>query len=112
VDLFAPSVGNVHGLVRGGEPKLNIKRIKDIADAVNVPLVLHGASGNTDEDIRAAIDAGMRIVHINTELRQAYKNCAKKGLSSDELAPYKFMADGVEEMKEIVTKKLKVFNNI
>ncbi|MDB5194307.1 MAG: Fructose-bisphosphate aldolase, class [Parcubacteria group bacterium] len=112
VDLFAPSVGNVHGLVKGGEPKLNIARIKAIAEAVSVPLVLHGASGNTDEDVSAAIDAGIRIVHINTELRQAYKKGIEKGMSSDELAPYKFMAEGVEEMKKIVTQKLKVFNKL
>jgi fructose-bisphosphate aldolase class II len=112
VDLFAPSVGNIHGLVRSGEPKLNIKRIKEIAKAVSVPLVLHGASGNTDEDVQAAIDVGIRIVHINTELRQAYKKGIEKGMSTDELAPYKFMAEGVEEMKEIVRKKLKVFNKL
>ncbi|MBX4195627.1 class II fructose-bisphosphate aldolase [Candidatus Parcubacteria bacterium] len=112
VDLFAPSVGNIHGLIKSGEPKLNIKRIKEIAKVVNVPLVLHGASGNTDEDIAQAIEAGIRIVHINTELRQAYKKGIKKGLSSDELAPYKFMAEGVEEMKKIVTAKLKLFNKL
>lgn len=112
VDLFAPSVGNIHGLVRSGEPKLNIKRIKAIAKVVDVPLVLHGASGNSDEDISAAIDAGIRIVHINTELRQAYKKGIKKGMSTDELAPYKFMAEGVEEMKKIVTAKLRLFNKL
>lgn len=112
VDLFAPSVGNVHGLVKGGEPKLNIERVKAIADAVKIPLVLHGASGNTDEEVRASIDAGVRIVHINTELREAYKKGIEAGMSSDELAPYKFMAEGVAEMKEIVMKKLKVFNKI
>lgn len=112
VDLFAPSVGNIHGLVRTGEPKLNIKRIKELSKAVSVPLVLHGASGNTDEDITAAIDAGIRIVHINTELRMAYKKGVEKGMSSDELAPYKFMAEGVEEMKKIVTAKLKLFNKL
>ncbi len=112
VDLFAPSVGNVHGLVKGGEPKLNIKRIKEIAEALSVPLVLHGASGNTDEEVSEAIDAGICIVHINTELRQAYKKGIERGVSTDELAPYKFMAEGVEEMKKIVTAKLKVFNKI
>lgn len=111
VDLFAPSVGNIHGLIKSGEPKLNIERIKEIAEAVSVPLVLHGASGNTDEEVQAAIAAGIRIVHINTELRLAYKEGIKKTLmSSDELAPYKFMAEGVEAMKELVIKKLKVFN--
>ena len=113
VDLFAPSVGNIHGLIRSGEPKLNIKRIKAIAKAVKVPLVLHGASGNTDKEVQEAIKAGIRIVHINTELRLAYKKGIKKSImSSDEVAPYKFMAEGVEEMKKIVTQKLKVFNAI
>ncbi len=113
VDLFAPSVGNIHGLIRSGEPKLNIERIKEIRKVVKVPLVLHGASGNTDEEIQAAIKAGIRIVHINTELRLAYKEGIKKSImSTDEVAPYKFMAEGVEEMKKLVTAKLKVFNNL
>lgn len=114
VDLFAPSVGNIHGLVRTGEPKLNIERVREIAQALpDTPLVLHGASGNTDEEVRAAIEAGVRIVHINTELRLAYKEGVKKGvMSSDEAAPYKFMAEGVEAMRELVTKKLKVFNGL
>ncbi len=112
VDLFAPSVGNIHGLIKAGEPKLNIERIAEIAKVVSVPLVLHGASGNTDEDVAAAIKAGIRIVHINTELRAAYKKGIEAGMSSDELAPYKFMAEGVEEMKKLVTQKLKVFNNL
>lgn len=113
VDLFAPSVGNIHGLVRTGEPELNIERIRAIKEAVHIPLVLHGASGNTDEEVKAAINAGIRIVHINTELRQAYKEGIKKSvMSTDELAPYKFMAEGVEEMKKLVIEKLKVFNKL
>ena len=113
VDLFATSVGNIHGLIRSGEPKLNIERIKAIKEAIKVPLVLHGASGNTDEEIAEAIKAGIRIVHINTELRLAYKEGIKKSImSTDEVAPYKFLAEGVEEMKQLVLKKLKVFNGI
>lgn len=113
VDLFAPSVGNIHGLIRSGEPKLNIKRIKEIKKVVNVPLVLHGASGNTDEEVEEAIKAGIRIVHINTELRVAYKEGIKKSImSTDEVAPYKFLAEGVAEMKKLVMHKLKVFNGL
>ena len=74
--------------------------------------MLHGASGNSDEEIKEAIKAGIRIVHINTELRMAYKKGVEKGLSTDELAPYKFMAEGVEEMKKLVAHKLKVFNGL
>jgi fructose-bisphosphate aldolase class II len=112
IDLFAPSVGNVHGIVKGGEPKLNIKLIADLKDTINVPLVLHGASGNSDEDIRRAVEAGIRIIHINTELRLAYKNGILNGIKDQEIAPYKFMAEGVKKMEEVVINKLKLFNNI
>lgn len=73
IDLLAPSVGNVHGIVKTGEPKLNIERIRAIRQAVGIPLVLHGGSGNKDDEFINAIDAGVRIIHINTELRLAYK---------------------------------------
>ncbi|MDO8471504.1 MAG: ketose-bisphosphate aldolase [bacterium] len=112
IDLFAPSVGNIHGIVKGGEPNLNIERIKAIASVINVPLVLHGASGNSNEDILSAIDAGIRIVHINTEIRLAYKAGIEAGLESEEVAPYKFMAKGIEEMKKVIIDKLKLFNRL
>jgi len=99
-------------MVKGGEPNLNIERIKAIADVVNVPLVLHGASGNSDVDILSAINAGIRIVHINTEIRLAYKAGVEEGLKSDEIAPYKFLAKGVEEMKKVVRDRLKLFNKL
>jgi fructose-bisphosphate aldolase, class II len=112
IDLLAPSVGNIHGIVKGGEPALNIVRIKAIAETVQTPLVLHGASGNSDADITAAIDAGIRIVHINTEIRVAYKEGIEKGLQSGEVAPYKFMNEGFEGMKKVMIAKLKLFNKI
>lgn len=112
VDLFAPSVGNVHGLIRTGNPKLNIERIKAIGNAVGVPLVLHGGSGISNADFRAAIDAGVRIIHINTELRLAYKEGIEEGIKSGEIAPYKFMQEAVNEMKRVVIERLKLFNNI
>ena len=112
IDLLAPSVGNIHGIVSTGEPRLNIERIRAIAAAVSLPLVLHGASGNSDEDVGAAIDAGIRIVHINTEMRLAYKKGVEEGIKSDAIAPYRFLAEGVEGMKEVITHKLKVFNKL
>jgi fructose-bisphosphate aldolase class II len=112
IDMFAPSVGNIHGMVKTGEPKLNIELIKAIAERVKIPLVLHGASGNSDEDIVAAINAGISVVHINTEIRVAYKEGVEIGVKLDEVAPYKFMAEGVEDMKKVITAKLKLFNKI
>ncbi len=111
VDLLAPAVGNVHGVVRGGEPALNIGRVKMVADAVPVPLVLHGASGNTAEDIRAAIKAGVAVVHVNTELRIAYRGGLVKSLTEnrEELSPYKYLKPAKLAMQKVVEEKLKIF---
>lgn len=115
VNMLAPAVGNVHGMLAvGADPKLNIERVGEIATAVKVPLVLHGASGNTDDDVRAAIKAGMAVVHINTELRVAFRDALKFSLQEnpDEVAPYKIMKGAVAAMQKVVEKKLRLFNNI
>jgi fructose-bisphosphate aldolase class II len=114
VGMLAPAVGNVHGIIKGGEPNLDIERIKEIADVVNVPLVLHGASGNSVEDIKLAIHAGISIIHINTELRVAYKSGIMKFLQEnpDEIAPYKYLKAGRNAMQKVVEDKLRLFNNI
>ncbi len=112
VDMFAPAIGNVHGmLVDAEEPKLHIDRLKEIAQAIDQPLVLHGASGNTDEDLRAAIDAGIAIVHINTEIRKAFRDGEMAYLDEhpQEVAPYKFGKEGQEEMKKVVRAKMELY---
>ena len=74
VDLFAPAVGNIHGMMRvGHDPRLEIDLIKEIRETAGVPLVLHGGSGTVDEDFVHAIYAGISIVHISTELRVAFR---------------------------------------
>ena len=67
VDMLAPAVGNIHGMLASGkEPALNIKVVENLRKAIGkTPMVLHGASGNTKEDIQAAIKAGMNVVHIS-----------------------------------------------
>lgn len=112
VDLFAPSVGNVHGLIKTGNPKLNIELIKTLKNSLKTPLVLHGGSGISDNDFRDAIAAGISIIHINTELRLAYKEGLEEGIKSGEIAPYKFMQEAVNEMRRVVVDRLKLFNNL
>ncbi|MBU6426918.1 class II fructose-bisphosphate aldolase family protein [Patescibacteria group bacterium] len=112
VDMLAPAVGNIHGVIRGGDPALNPKRAKEIAEAAGLPLVLHGASGNTAEEVRKCIKAGVAIVHVNTELRMAYRSGLVKSLSEDpeEVAPYKYMKPAKLAMQKVIEEKLKVFN--
>lgn len=111
-DCLAPAVGNIHGMLKSAaEPKLHPERVTEIADAVGVPLVLHGASGNTEAEIVACIKAGVAIVHINTELRLAYKKGLEESFKNnpEEVAPYKFLTPAVEQMKDFVAGKLRVF---
>jgi fructose-bisphosphate aldolase class II len=115
VDMFAPSVGNVHGMLRNvPDPALNIERIREISEAVTTPLVLHGASGNSDTDIRSAIEAGISVVHVNTELRRAWTDAMKIHMTEhpDDVAPYKILKESREAVKQVVLQKLKVFNNL
>ncbi|MEK7460319.1 MAG: class II fructose-bisphosphate aldolase [Patescibacteria group bacterium] len=113
IDLFAPSVGNIHGMLRNiPEPRLNIERIKEIRAAAGVPLVLHGGSGTSDEDFVLAIKAGIGVIHINTEIRVAYKNALAKYLleNPNEIAPYKFAKTSVDAIAEVVEKRMRLFN--
>lgn len=113
VDLMAPAVGNVHGIVTSGEPRLSIERIKALAAVSPVPMVLHGGSGTADEDFREAIKAGMRMVHINTEIRLAYRKGIEESLTKDlkEVAPYRFLAGGAEGVERAVFERLSLFSN-
>ncbi len=114
IDLLAPSVGNIHGMVKGGNPKLNIERIKKIREASGVPLVLHGGSGISDEDFKEAIKVGISIIHINTEIRVAYKDALEKSLEDNpsEIAPYRFLEPAVEAIEKVVEQRLRLFNNL
>jgi fructose-bisphosphate aldolase, class II len=111
VDLFAPAVGNIHGMLKDApEPRLSIERIKAIAESVSAPLVLHGASGNSDEDIGAAVAAGIRIVHVSTEIRVAFKKALADALAAhpDELAPYRYLPGVQDAVQNIVEEKMKL----
>lgn len=116
VDMLAPAVGNIHGIIKSGEPQLDIKLIKNITSALRsalrrpVPLVLHGASGNSDRDIRAAIKAGISIVHISTEIRVAWRDALRASLDTnpDEVAPYNLLKASEEAAYQAIRKKLKL----
>lgn len=114
VDLLAPAVGNLHGMLKNmPNPRLDIPRIQAISETTGLPLVLHGGSGTTVEDFQNAIKAGVAIVHVNTELRVAYKNALADSLAknADQVAPYKFLKPAQDAMKAVILEKLKIFNN-
>ncbi|TSC74642.1 MAG: tagatose 1,6-diphosphate aldolase [Parcubacteria group bacterium Gr01-1014_44] len=115
VDRLAIVFGNIHGIVTKQEEKLDMAVLQAVAAAVpNTFLVLHGASGLPDNQIRAAIENGITNVHINTELRLAYHDALEAELQKepDQTTPYKFLAPSFEAMKELVKKKLELFGSV
>jgi fructose-bisphosphate aldolase, class II len=118
VDLLAPSVGTTHGMlpgmIQGSERKrLDIPRIVAIKKAVALPLTLHGGSGTDDDDFRNAIRAGVTMIHINTELRVAWRNALQQSLNKNaaSVAPYNLLPTVVKAVKAVVLARLKLFND-
>jgi fructose-bisphosphate aldolase, class II len=118
IDILAPAVGNMHGMLKSmvqGETRkrLDIARIAQIKSAARVLLTLHGGSGTDDEDLRKAIAAGINIVHINTELRVAWRRGLEDGLVKQphEVAPYKILPFAVETVKQVARSRLRLFNS-
>jgi fructose-bisphosphate aldolase class II len=119
IDILAPAVGNMHGMlasmVRGETRKrLDIARIAEIKTATRTLLTLHGGSGTDDEDLRKAIAAGINIVHINTELRVAWRRGLEDGLATQphEVVPYKILPFAVESVKHVTVSRLRLFNGM
>lgn len=115
INILAPAVGNIHGMFRkAANPRLNIDRIKEIKEAVGIPMVLHGGSGIVDEDFTAAIKAGINIVHISTEIRVAWRKGLEKGLKDnpDVVAPYHITPEAITEMKGVIERRMKLFYNL
>jgi fructose-bisphosphate aldolase, class II len=117
VDILAPAVGNMHGMLRSmvrGETKkrLDIERIAAIKQTARVFLTLHGGSGTDDADLRKAIAEGINIVHINTELRIAWRHGLEQALAKqpNEVVPYKILPSAVDAIKQVVVSRLRLFN--
>ena len=119
IDVLAPAVGNMHGMsqkmVEGEKKKrLDIERIAQIRAAARVPLTLHGGSGTDDGNLQRAIAAGISIVHINTELRVAWRSGLEAGLAAQphQVVPYKILPYAVESVKQAVLTRLRLFNHL
>jgi fructose-bisphosphate aldolase, class II len=117
VDVLAPAVGNMHGMlesmVKGDAKKrLDLSLIAELSKATGAFMTLHGGSGTNDDDFRTAIKNGMTIVHVNTELRVAWRRGLEAALKAhpNEVAPYKILPAEVVAIKEVVTARLKLFN--
>ncbi len=135
VDALAVAIGTSHGAYKfKGEPKLDFKRLTEIRGEVDVPLVLHGASGvpawiiekatkygaqlagakgMPDESIKQAIRLGIAKINIDTDLRLAFTAKVREVLATTptQFDPRKILGPAREAMKEVVRSKMRLFGS-
>lgn len=107
IDSLAVAIGTAHGLYKE-KPKLDFERLKEIREFVDIPLVLHGASGIPNEDVRRTISLGISKVNIATELKIPFSNELRKYLIEypQENDPRKYMKDAKDAMSKVVKEKI------
>jgi len=112
IDSLAAAVGTIHGC-QEQIAKLDIERIEKIRDLTGVPLVLHGASGASDEEIKKGIAAGISKINIDTRIRMAFTKAAKELLADnpDEIDPRKMLAPAKEAAKEVIRGRIRVLGS-
>jgi fructose-bisphosphate aldolase, class II len=116
IDILAPAVGNRHGMLQvmlqgNVRKRLDLLRIREIKSACQCFLTLHGGSGTDDSDLQGAIAAGMNIIHINTELRVAWRKSLEQAFveKPHEVVPYKLLPAAEQAVAHVVQARLRLF---
>ena len=112
VDALAVAIGTAHGPYKG-RPELDFPRLKLIRELSGASIVMHGASGVPDEDVRQGIALGVRKINIDTDLRQSFVVALQGYLAAnpDNIDPRKALAPAKAAMKEIVRQKIRLFGS-
>ena len=109
IDSLAPAVGTVHGIYKG---TLNIDYdlIKYLYDTINIPLVLHGGSGLSNDILKRCIESGISKININSDIQQAWSISVKNYLNNNknEIDPRKIIGSGSTAIKEVVKEKINI----
>lgn len=107
IDYLAVAIGTAHGFYKG-EPKLDFERLSRIRDIVDVPLVLHGASGIADEQVKKCISLGITKVNIATELRAAATKAIRAALEdANMIDPKKYLGPAREAVEALCIEKIR-----
>lgn len=111
-DILAIFIGNLHGVYQQ-EPRLDLERLRLIAEKVPCFLSLHGGSGLLEDDVKKAIQIGKIVkINVNTELRLAYRTTLENVLrGSDEVAIYKIMPPVIAAVQKVVEEKIQLFGS-
>ncbi len=109
VDSLAVAIGTAHGLYKS-EPRLDLDRLEAIRDKVDIPLVLHGASGVPEKMVRKCIDLGIAKVNIATEIKGPFARTIRDYLNEnpEEIDPRKFLKPAIKAMQDVARQKIKM----
>ncbi|OZB96437.1 class II fructose-1,6-bisphosphate aldolase [Paenibacillus sp. XY044] len=109
VHTLAPAIGTAHGIYKG-TPNIDFDRIGRIAEAVDVPLVLHGGSGIPEEQVKRAVSLGMAKMNVATELRILFSDAIKHVFAEnpEENDPRKYMVPAKKALKAAVIEKMRL----
>ena len=112
ISSFAVAIGTAHGIYKG-EPKLDLDRLSEVRERVDIPLVLHGTSGVPEDQVRACIARGICKVNYATELRQVFTAAVRKALSDlpDAFDPKKYLAEGRKAVEERVRELIRLLGS-
>lgn len=113
IDSLAPAFGTAHGHY-ANEPVLDLDRLKVISNRVQLPIVMHGASGVPDEAVREAIQCGVSKVNFSTELKTAFVDELQDFLNhnQNERDPRKYFVSARRKVEEIAKHKMKVLQSV
>ncbi|KRM91529.1 class II fructose-bisphosphate aldolase [Liquorilactobacillus cacaonum] len=115
VDYLACGIGNIHGKYPANWTGLNFDRLKELAEVIETPLVLHGGSGIPKEQIQKAIAMGVSKVNVNTECQLAFAEATRKYIEAgkDEEGkgydPRKLLAPGTQAITDVVKERIDWF---
>ena len=113
IDFLAAAVGSIHGC-RTPFAKLDIPRIEKIRELTDVPLVLHGASGVNDEEVKKGVSAGICKINIDTLIRMTFTEKIREliKINPQEIDPRKLLGPAKEAAKKVIRERMKVFGCI
>ncbi|MBE3016224.1 ketose-bisphosphate aldolase [Microbispora sp. NEAU-D428] len=112
VDSLAVAIGTFHGLYPAHlKPELKLGLLKEIKSRVQIPLVLHGGSGNPDDEIREAARIGINKINISTDIKVAYHDKMREVLGNDRKMrePNAIQPACIDAMKVVAAQKIELF---
>lgn len=115
IDCLAVAIGTAHGLYpKNFTPKLNLELLKILNKEVNIPLVLHGGSGNPDEEVTASVNLGVSKVNISSDVKSVFfKKCHELlNENPNQYEPCDLFPKCIDEAKKVIYHKLNVLNTI